>query len=99
MSQASREMKSSSYELARLLIAIADQLPSDEASRAAYFQAAGGIDSDYELRRVYSTMLKRGPVSSAILAGILGNARSIDSNYELAELLRQIAAQQALDDR
>jgi len=97
MAQAGREMKSSSYELAQLLIAIADQIPADEASRAAYFQAAGGISSDYELRRVFSTMLKRGPVSPAILSGILQSARSMDSNYELSELLRQIAGQQDLD--
>jgi beta-lactamase regulating signal transducer with metallopeptidase domain len=99
MTQASRELRSSSYELAQMLIAVADHLPNDEASRAAYFQAAGAIDSDYELRRVYSTMLKRGPVSPSILAGILANVRSIDSDYELSELLRQIVAQQPLDDR
>jgi beta-lactamase regulating signal transducer with metallopeptidase domain len=97
MAQAGREMKSSSYELAQLLIAVADQLPADEASRAAYFQAASGISSDYELRRVYSTMLKRGPVSPSILAGILQSAHSMDSNYELSELLRQIASQQEVD--
>ena len=99
MGQASREMRTSSYELAQMLIAVAEHLPNDEASRAAYFEAAGAIDSDYELRRVYSTMLKRGPVSSSILAGILANVRSIDSDYELSELLRQIMAQQTLDDR
>jgi beta-lactamase regulating signal transducer with metallopeptidase domain len=97
MAQAGREMKSSSYELAQLLIAVADRIPADEASRAAYFQAAGGISSDYEMRRVFSTMLKRGPVSPATLSGILQSARSIDSNYELSELLRQIASQQELD--
>ena len=70
MAQASREMKSD-YELASLLISIADRLPNDETSRDAYFTAAAGISSDYELRRVYSTMLKRGPVSSQTLAGIL----------------------------
>ena len=70
MTQASREMKSD-YELAQLLISIADRLPNDEASRDAYFTAAAGISSDYELRRVYSTMLKRGPVSPQTLSGIL----------------------------
>ena len=99
MAQASREIRSSSYELGQMLIAVAEHLPDDEASRAAYFEAAGAIDSDYELRRVYSTMLERGPVSPSILAGILANVRSIDSDYELSELLRQIMAQQALDDR
>ena len=98
MVQAGREMRSSSYELAQLLIAVSDRIPNDEPSRAAYFEAAGGISSDYELRRVYSAMLKRGPVSSQILGGILANARSIDSDYELSELLRAILAQQTLDD-
>jgi beta-lactamase regulating signal transducer with metallopeptidase domain len=99
MTQASREMRSSSYELAQLLIAAAENLPNDEASRAAYFAAAVGISSDYELRRVYSAMLKRGPVSPEILGGILANAKSISSDYELSELLRLIMSQQALDDR
>jgi beta-lactamase regulating signal transducer with metallopeptidase domain len=98
MAQASREMKSN-YELAQLLISIADRLPEDEPSRAAYFAAAAGISSDYELRRVYSTMLRRGPVSSQALGSILANSKTIDSDYELAELLRQILAQQALDER
>jgi len=98
MAQASTEMRSSDYELAQLLIAIADKLPNDETSRAAYFTAAGGIKSDYELRRVYSTMLKRGAVSPQTLAGILDHSSSIDSDYELSELLRQILSQQALDD-
>ena len=64
MAQASREMKCD-YELAQMLIAVADRLPSDDTSRDAYFTAASTISSDYELRRVYSTMLKKGPVSAA----------------------------------
>ncbi len=99
MSQASREMKGSNYELASLLIAIADRLPNDETSRDAYFTAASGISSDYELRRVYSTMLKRGPVSPQTLAGILAHSNTIHSDYEQSELLRQIVGQQPLDDR
>jgi len=99
MVQASSEMRSSNYELAQLLIAVADRLPNDETSRAAYFNAAAAIESDYELRRVYSTMLKRGPVSPQILAGILDHSTTIDSSYEMAELLRQILSQQSLDDR
>ena len=99
MVQASREMKGSDYELASMLIAIADRLPNDETSRDAYFTAASGISSDYELRRVYSTMLKRGPVSPQTLAGILAHSTTIESDYELSELLRQIMAQQSLDDK
>jgi hypothetical protein len=99
MTQASREMHGSDYELASLLISIADRLPNDETSRDAYFTAASGISSDYELRRVYSTMLKRGPVSPQTLAGILAHSSSIRSDYELSELLRQIMSLQSLDDR
>ena len=99
MEQASREMHSSDYELAQLLITIADRLPNDETSRAAYFTAASGISSDYELRRVYSTMLKRGPVTPQVLAGILEHSKTIESDYELSQLLQQILSQQSLDDR
>jgi bla regulator protein blaR1 len=98
MAQASREIKSD-YELAQLLISIADRLPNDDTSRDAYFTAAAGISSDYELRRVYSTMLRRGPISAQTLAGILAHSSSIESDYELSELLRQIMTGPALDDR
>ncbi|HYT73205.1 MAG TPA: M56 family metallopeptidase [Vicinamibacterales bacterium] len=96
---ASRDMRGSDYELAQLLTAIADRLPNDDASRAAYFTAASGLSSDYELRRVYSTMLKKGPVSSQVLSGILEHSRSFKSDYDLSELLRQILSQQPLDER
>jgi hypothetical protein len=99
MAQASREMKGSDYELASMLISIADRLPNDETSRDAYFTAAGSLTSDYELRRVYSSMLKRGPASPQTLAGILGHSAGMHSDYELSELLRQIVGQQALDER
>ena len=98
MVQASREV-TSDYDLATLLISIADRLPADDASRAAYFTAASGIHSDYEIERVYSTMLKRGSVAPGVLAGILERAGSIGSDYQLSQLLRQIVAQQPLDDR
>ncbi|PYR92603.1 MAG: hypothetical protein DMF84_13650 [Acidobacteria bacterium] len=98
LKQAGREVNSD-YELATLLIAIADKIPADEPSSAAYFTAASSISSDYELRRVYSKMLDKGPVSPAILESILSSTSSIESDYELAELLRQILGQQSLDDR
>jgi hypothetical protein len=98
LKQAGREVNSD-YELATLLIAIADKVPADEPSRAAYFMAASSISSDYELRRVYSKMLDKGPVTPAILESILSNTSSIESDYELAELLRQILGQQSLDEK
>jgi hypothetical protein len=98
MDQAGRELKSD-YELATLLIAVADRIPTDETSRAAYFAAAGNVSSSYELRRVYTAMLKKGPVSPPALAGILQHVGGITSDYDESELLREILATQRLDDR
>ena len=74
-------------------------MPSDEASRAAYFTAAGGDQVRYELHRVYSTMLKKGPVNASILAGILEHAAAITSDYDESETLRDVLASQQLVDR
>jgi hypothetical protein len=99
MAQASHEMSGANYELAQLLIAVADRLPNDEASRAAYFSAAANLSSAYETRRVYSAMIKKGPVPPQVLGGILTHAARLNSDYDKAELLREILAQQPLDDR
>jgi hypothetical protein len=80
----------------QLLIAIADQIPADEASRAAYFQRP----ADFIRLRAAPRLLddaEAGPGVAGHPLRILQSARSMDSNYELSELLRQIAAQQDLD--
>jgi hypothetical protein len=99
LTQAGSEMKHSDYELAQLLIAVSDRLPNDDASRAAYFTAAGNLSSSYEIRRVYSTMLKRAPVSPEILDGVLQHARGMNSDYDLSELLLAALPDQRLDQR
>lgn len=98
MTQAGRELQGSDYELASLLIAVADHLPDDDASRAAYFTAASSLSSDYEIRRVYSAMLRRGPVDPRVLSGILTHIANMHSDYDRSELLRQLLAQQPVDD-
>ena len=57
--QAGREIESD-FELASLLISASGRLLNDDASRAAFFEAAKSIDSDFEMRRVFS------PCSSAV---------------------------------
>jgi beta-lactamase regulating signal transducer with metallopeptidase domain len=95
--QVSSEMKHSDYELAQLLIALADRLPADDSSRAAYFAAASNVSSAYEARRVYTAMLKKGPVSSQVLAGILDHTRELHSDYDKAQLLLEVLSQQRID--
>ena len=98
LTRASRDL-TSDYELATLLIAVADRMPSGDASQSAYFTAAGKISSSYELRRVYTAVLKKGAVNPSVLAGVLEHAAAITSDYDESELLREVLVTQRLDDR
>ncbi len=95
LAQAGREIDSD-FELASLLIS-ADHLVKDDATRKAYFDAAGTIGSDFEMRRTFSSALKNGPVTPALLAGVLDASTAIDSDFEEASLLVQVAGLQPLD--
>jgi beta-lactamase regulating signal transducer with metallopeptidase domain len=97
LGQASSQMKGANYELSQLLISVADRLPNDEASRAAYFNAARNITGAYEIGRVYSTMLKKGGENQQNVAGILDHLKTLHSDYEVSQLLLQVMAQQPLD--
>ena len=84
--QAGRQIDSD-YELAELLIGMAQSHPVDETVQVAYIEAAQTIDSDYETRRVLNVILDRPGLSPAVAHGMLQLATEIDSDYELAELL------------
>ncbi|UCD24302.1 MAG: hypothetical protein JSW51_14985 [Gemmatimonadota bacterium] len=84
--QAGRELDSD-YELAELLIGVAENQPVDESVQIAYVEAAGYIDSDYETRRVLDAVLDRPGLSQDVARAMLQLAMDIDSDYELAELL------------
>ena len=84
--QAGRELDSD-YELAELLIGVAESHPVDEAVQIAYVEAAGYIDSDYETRRVLDAVLDRPGLNQDVARAMLQLATEIESDYELAELL------------
>jgi beta-lactamase regulating signal transducer with metallopeptidase domain len=84
--QAGRELESD-YELAELLIRVAQSHPVDRAVQIAYVEAAGHIDSDYETRRVLDAVLDRPGLDQEVAQAMLQLATEIDSDYELAELL------------
>ena len=88
---------SSDYELAELLIAVAQSHPVDEAVLAAYVAAAGTIGSDFEHRRVLAAILDRPGLSRAIADAMLQSASAISSDYELAELLIGIVEAHPID--
>lgn len=95
--QAAREIDSD-YELARILITVAESQPLDESVQAAYVEAAGSIDSDYEQKRVLATILDREGLSPEVAQAMLRSATQISSDYELASLLVGLVESGKLDD-
>ena len=84
--QAGDELESD-YELAQLLVEVAENHPTEESVMVVYVEAAGSIDSDYEQRRVLDAILSRQDLSQEVADEMLQLATDIDSDYELAELL------------
>ncbi|MBI4658219.1 MAG: hypothetical protein HY735_05105 [Verrucomicrobia bacterium] len=81
---------SSDYELASLLIKIADKQPFDTAARIGFFSALENVESDYEQRRVLSALLQKNP-DPAMLSAMLQSATYLGSDYEAAEFLTSFA--------
>lgn len=88
----------SDYELAELLIAIADQQPLTAAMQAGFVTAARTIDSDYEKRRVLDVALSRPGLAPEVAQAMLEVAGSMSSDYELAELLLKLNRARPIDD-
>jgi beta-lactamase regulating signal transducer with metallopeptidase domain len=78
----------SDYELARILVAVADHygLP-DEATRTVYLGAVNSLRSDYERNRALQALLARSDLSSREAAAVLQSASALTSDYELARTL------------
>jgi DnaJ-domain-containing protein 1 len=81
----------SDYEMAELLIAVADESKHDPIVLASYVDAARLIDSDYELRRVISGIEIDGETSPQTITAVFDLAGQIESDYERAELLIALA--------
>jgi hypothetical protein len=83
----------SDYELARVLVAIADRygLP-DEPTRSAFLRAVNTISSDYERNRTLQTLLGRSDLSAGEAAAVLQSASALHSDYELARTLVAMAS-------
>lgn len=82
----------SDYELAELLIALAEKLPAGAALPQHLDRAFDTVNSDYELRRALTAYAERPGLSRADLERLLQSASSgLSSDYELAEFLRAVA--------
>ena len=88
----------SDYELAELLISVAEKQPLSERMQQGFVTAATKISSDYEKHRVLKAALARPGLTAAMQSGMLDAATSISSDYELAELLIELNAARAIDE-
>jgi len=95
--QAGNELESD-YELAQLLVEVAENHPVDESVMVVYVEAAGSLESDYEQRRVLDAILSRPNLSQDVAEAMLRLATDIESDYELAELLIGILNRYPVDE-
>ena len=89
LTEAGKQIKSN-YEMASLLIKVAEIQPMNSSVRDAYFAALETVESDHEHRRVLSTLLLHRP-DPAMLSAMLESAKHLRSDYEAAEFLTSIA--------
>jgi beta-lactamase regulating signal transducer with metallopeptidase domain len=95
--QAGDELESD-YELAQLLVEVAENHAVDESVMVVYVEAAGSLESDYEQRRVLDTILSRQELSPDVAEAMLRLATELESDYELAELLIAILQRHPIDE-
>ena len=95
--QAGGELESD-YELAQLLVEVAENHPVDESVMVVYVEAAGSLESDYEQRRVLDAILSRQDLSQDVADAMLQLATELESDYELAELLIAILHRHPIDE-
>jgi hypothetical protein len=82
----------SDYEIARVLMAIAEKYSLQEAStRTAYLRALDRLKSDYEHARVLITFFSRTQIPPDLARTVLESAANLKSDYELARVLVEIA--------
>jgi beta-lactamase regulating signal transducer with metallopeptidase domain len=87
----------SDFELAELLIAVAEKQPLEESVRLAYVEAVRSIGSDFERHRALRPVLTRQGISREMAAAMLATAKGIGSDFELASLLIEISQAYAVD--
>ena len=96
--QQAGEQISSDYELAELLIYVAENQPLDENLQIVYVEASNNLSSDHEHRRALSAVLQRGNISQDLAETMLLSAQEIESDWEVAELLLELLERHPIND-
>jgi hypothetical protein len=87
----------SSYELAELLVALAEHASASSKSLRVTAEAAATIDSDYERRKALSAVVRASARDADVMAAVLQSAYDMDSDHERCELLRLVSETWTLD--
>lgn len=81
----------SDYELAALLVDLAESTPEDRPLPAGYARALREIGTDFEMRRALGAALGRPGLGGEELAALLQAAEGVSSDFDQAELLVGLA--------
>lgn len=87
----------SSYEMAELLVALAESPGATPATLAAAARTAEEIDSDYERRKALAAIVSSPARDADVVEAVLRGTKKFDSDHERGELLRRIAADWPLE--
>ena len=96
--QAGREM-SSDYELANVLITLADRGAIVGASDEAYFAAVSSISSDFERARALKALIGGSKLGTEMLKAVMKSAGEMSSDYEKANVLIALARTYGIDEK
>jgi beta-lactamase regulating signal transducer with metallopeptidase domain len=89
---------SSDYELAELLISVAQTQTLTERMQAGFVAASRTLSSDYERHRVLRAALSRPSLTASLENAMLEAASEMSSDYELATLLIEVNEVRPIDD-
>lgn len=90
--QASTEIGSDHDRSGVLLSVVARGLPSEPASRDAFFRALDGMGSDHDRRRVLEAIAARDAVGADVLRALLASAARLGSDHDKSSVLLAVAA-------
>lgn len=87
----------SDFELARVLMALIDVVPIDDAVAPVFVEATRGIGSDFEHSRVLRAFIAREQHTTAVVNAVLTSSTTIGSDFEKSRVLRELAETSALE--
>ena len=87
----------SDFELARVLVALIQVAPIDDAMAPAFIEATRSIGSDFEHSTVLRALIADQPHTTAVVGAVLTSSTGIGSDFEKSRVLRELAERNDLE--